>query len=368
MTRIGQLMGRCLVGASLFLVFLSAQAHTSTTGLARMEFVGDEAHYALALVPSEIGESAQLVLRGAAGDQIAAQQVSAIVQTHLQLTVDDTPCRIKRTRLQDPQRGDDRVNILLDWQCAHPPGVLVLHDTLSQLFGEQYRSIVSISRSTESKNVMQSSPDGVSINRQEYILDRANPQARVDFGLVPPSSFGSFFQLGIEHIITGLDHLLFLAALLLGSRCLRSLLITVTAFTAAHSVSLAAATLGLAHVSGNWVEPAIAVSIMWVAIENLRKSKVSSRRYSLTFAFGLIHGLAFSEALTELHLSSWFLARALLGFNLGVEMGQALAVLLLTPALAWLARHSKGPRIERWLSVGIGGMGLVWLVQRMQLT
>jgi hypothetical protein len=92
------------------------------------------------------------------------------------------------------------------------------------------------------------------------------------------------------------------------------------------------------------------------------------RRHLLTFAFGLVHGLAFAEALTELHLSGWPLARALLGFNLGVEVGQALVVLLLAPALAWMARLAAGPRIARGLSMGIAGMGLVWLAQRLALT
>jgi hypothetical protein len=87
----------------------------------------------------------------------------------------------------------------------------------------------------------------------------------------------------------------------------------------------------------------------------------------LTFAFGLVHGLAFAEALTELHLSDWPLARALLGFNLGVESGQALLVLLLVPTLAWLARRANGPRVAQVLSAGIAGMGLLWLTQRLLL-
>lgn len=347
---------------------LPAQAHTSSTGLARLEVHDDEVQYRLTLTPTEIGDAAVQVQRGAAGDAAVAQQVGALLQAHLALAVDNQPCRIKRTRLQASELSDERVAVLLDWQCPRAPGMLVLRDTLSTPFGEHYRSIASISRQASPMDQAQASSAG---NRQEHILDREHPEARIDFGHAPPSSLGSFLRLGMEHILSGLDHLLFLAALLLGSRSLRALLITVTAFTVAHSLSLAAATLGWArwaHVSGSWVEPAIAVSIIWVAMENIFAARAPLRRHLLTFAFGLVHGLAFAEALTELQLGGWPLARALLGFNLGVELGQALAVLLVAPALAWIARHAAGPRIAQGLSMSIAGMGLLWLAQRVVLT
>lgn len=361
------LLGSLGLWLALLLVCSPTAAHTSSTGLARVEFDGDEAHYRLTLAPAEIGEAAMPVRRGAGGDAAAAQQVGALLQAHLALAVDSQPCRIKRTRLQASQVGDEQVALLLDWQCQGAPGTLVLRDTLSTVFGEHYRTIASISRSVNAPDAAQDGANAGASGRQEHILDREHPEARVDFGQPAPNGLVGFLKLGLDHILSGIDHLLFLSALLLGSRGLRSLLITVTAFTAAHSLSLAAATLGWAHVSGNWVEPAIAASIVWVAVENIWLRPQPLRRHALTFAFGLVHGLAFAEALTELHLSGWPLARALLGFNLGVEAGQTLVVLLLAPALAWLARHAAGPRIGRALSVGIAGMGLVWLVQRVAL-
>ncbi|MDD2919128.1 HupE/UreJ family protein [Rhodoferax sp.] len=345
-----------------------ASAHTNSTGLARLEFQGTEAHYRLTLSPTEVGDAAILVQRGGAGDVDAAQQVMAVLQKHLTLSVDDKRCRVKRSRIQAPKLGTDQVTLLLDWQCTNAPGMLVLQDTLSTAFGEHYRSIASISRSADPEAQIASGADGEDgavSRRQEHILDREHPQVRIDFGQAARSSLGGFLRLGLDHILSGFDHLLFLAALLLGSRSLRSLLITVTAFTAAHSLSLAAATLGWLHVAGTWVEPAIAASIVWVAVENIWLQPHPLRRHALTFGFGLVHGLAFAEALTELHLSGWPLARALLGFNVGVETGQALVVLLLAPALTWLARHPVGPHIARALSLGIASMGLVWVVQRL---
>ncbi|OGB29149.1 MAG: hypothetical protein A3F78_15310 [Burkholderiales bacterium RIFCSPLOWO2_12_FULL_61_40] len=337
----------------LFLLIGSAQAHTSSTGLALVATGGEELAYRLSLAPAEIGESAADIPQAAAGDAFAATRVGALLQTHVALAVNGQACRIRRTRLQASTLGDERVALLLDFRCPATPGRLQISDTLSTPFGEHYRTIASVIR-----------PDGV---REERVFDHAHPQATFDFGQAAPSGLTGFLRLGLEHILSGLDHLLFLAALLLGSRSLRSLLITVTAFTAAHSLSLAAATLGWVTVSGNWVEPAIAASIIWVALENLRCAPAPWHRHVLTFAFGLVHGLAFAEALTELHLSGWPLSRALLGFNLGVESGQALLVLLLAPTLAWLARRAAGPRVAQVLSAGIAGMGLVWLTQRLLL-
>jgi HupE / UreJ protein len=338
----------------------AAHAHTTSTALATLQVEGDQLVYRLTLLPAEVGDGAAPLLRAAGGEQAAAQQVGALLQQHLVIAVNGEACRVVRTRLQASVDGDvtsaERVTALVDFRCASAPGTLQLSDTLSTPFGEHYRSIVSVTR-----------PDGT---REERLLDREQTQASFDFGRAAPSSFAAFLRLGGEHILSGADHLLFLAALLLGSAGLRSLLITVTAFTAAHSLSLAAATLGWAHASPAWVEPMIAASIVWVALETVFRRAgamsrhASLRRHALTFGFGLVHGLAFAEALTELHLQGWPLARALLGFNLGVEAGQALVVLLLAPVLAWLVRRSFGARAVRGLSLVIACVGLFWLVQR----
>ena len=345
------------------LTFGNVHAHTTSTGLATLQTDGDQVAYRLALSPAEVGDTAALLQRGATGDAAAAQQVGTLLQEHLALAVNGQPCRVKRTRLQASAAGDamgaDRVAVSIDFACSTAPGTLQLSDRLSTPFGEHYRSIVSVTR-----------PGGM---REERVLDREHTQASFDFGQAAASSPGDFLRLGGAHILSGADHLLFLAALLMGSVGLRSLLVTVTAFTAAHSLSLAAATLGWAHASPAWVEPMIAASIVWVALENVLRSgtavsqHAAIRRHVLTFGFGLVHGLAFAEALTDLHLQGWPLARALLGFNLGVEAGQALVVVLLAPALAWLAHRSFGVRAARGLSLAIAGMGLVWLMQRVAL-
>ena len=335
---------------ALLLPVLPAHAHVTGTGLATVEWQGDRAIVRLTLAPSEVGDAAKPVIAAAQGDAAAAQQVGDWLQQHLRLAVDDAPCRPARTRLQIAASGD-RAVLQLDLQCGTAPGRLQIDDTLSTPFGEHYRTIASVVR-----------PDGT---RVEQVFDHQHTQARFDFGQPARSGVAGFLALGAMHILGGWDHLLFLAALLIGQRSLRSLLITVTAFTVAHSVSLAAATFGWLHVSSVWVEPVIALSVMWMALENLLQQPVAWRRHALTFAFGLVHGLAFAEALVELQLTGWPLARALLGFNLGVEAAQVLVVSLLAPLLAWLARRPLGPRIERALSIAIVAAGALWLVQRL---
>src|SRR5262249_59469524 len=137
-------------------------------------------------------------------------------------------------------------------------------------------------------------------------------------GAEEPRSPGGFFRLGVEHILTGYDHLLFLAALLVRGGRVWSLLKIVTAFTVAHSLTLALAVLGALTVSPRLVEPAIAASIAYVALENVFR-QAPSRRWLVTFGFGLVHGLGFASGLGPLALPPWNLARPLAGFNLGCE-------------------------------------------------
>lgn len=174
-----------------------------------------------------------------------------------------------------------------------------------------------------------------------------------------------FGALGVEHILTGYDHLAFVLGLLLGARGLRPLLLLVTAFTAAHSVSLAAATLGWVTAPSAVVEPLIAASIAFVGFENLLRPPLP-RRVALTFAFGLVHGLGFAGLLSELGVGRASLPLALLSFNVGVEAGQVAAVAV----AAWLI--GVAARSETWATtgwraanLGLAAAGLWWLGERL---
>jgi hydrogenase/urease accessory protein HupE len=187
----------------------------------------------------------------------------------------------------------------------------------------------------------------------------------IDVGATRSVSSGGFFRLGVEHILTGYDHLLFLAALLLPGGRLVALLKIVTAFTVAHSITLALAVLGVATLPDRLVECAIALSIVWVALENVLVPHAPSRRWIVSFLFGLVHGFGFASTLTALDLPPRNLALALLGFNVGVEAGQALVVALLLPLLIWMRNWPWEPRVVRAASLAVAAVGLAWFVERL---
>jgi hypothetical protein len=174
----------------------------------------------------------------------------------------------------------------------------------------------------------------------------------------------SFVRLGVEHILTGWDHLLFLVVLLLRGGGWLSLAKIITAFTLAHSVTLALAVLDVVTLPDRLVEAVIALSIAAVAAENLFLSPVVARRWIVSFAFGLVHGFGFSSALRELGLPTQGLVLALLGFNGGVELGQALVVALALPALALLRRSPWEPRMVWSSSLAILLVGIALFVER----
>lgn len=194
------------------------------------------------------------------------------------------------------------------------------------------------------------------------------------FGEVPGESlphvpsFGEYLRLGVEHILTGYDHLAFLCGLLVVCHRLTSVLAIVTAFTLAHSLTLAVAALGVFTLPSRLVEPLIAATIVAVAVENLWRGEAVRYRWAVAFGFGLVHGFGFAGALAEAGLGrdGAPVALPLFAFNLGVELGQAgVAALVLT----LLVRLRRVPAFERHgarvISALVGLAGLVWLAGRL---
>jgi hypothetical protein len=175
---------------------------------------------------------------------------------------------------------------------------------------------------------------------------------------------GAYLALGVEHIFHGYDHLAFVLGLLLaaGARPLREatreIAAVVTAFTVAHSLTLGGAALGLVAISPALVEPAIALSIAYVAAENLLVA-TPRRRWALTFAFGLVHGFGFAGVLAEQGLPARGLAASLLAFNGGVELGQLAVVLLALPVLAFYRAPREGLRRAIPAAMALAAAGLI---------
>ncbi|MEO6741278.1 MAG: HupE/UreJ family protein, partial [Chthoniobacteraceae bacterium] len=171
-----------------------------------------------------------------------------------------------------------------------------------------------------------------------------------------------FFKLGIEHILTGYDHLCFLLALLVVSR-LRPLIAIVTSFTIAHSITLLLAAFGVVTLPTRFIECAIALTIVYVAVENLCRSSYA-HRWMLTFFFGLIHGFGFANTLNPQELPLEAKAKCLLVFNLGVEAGQLAVVLVLLPLSLVLAKWRHGRQAKMAISVVVALLGLAWFFDR----
>lgn len=185
-------------------------------------------------------------------------------------------------------------------------------------------------------------------------------------GTTSRSLLASFIGQGILHIFTGYDHVLFLVTLLFVVRSWRHLAVIVTSFTAAHSLTLVVATLGLVTVPSRVVEPLIALTVLVVAVDAIARPEARARAL-LAFAFGLIHGLGLSAALRDAGLTGHALVPALFGFNVGVEIGQ----LLIVAPLFWLVlllrkRERSFARVRNVLCAAVAVVAVFWIVVRVR--
>ena len=213
------------------------------------------------------------------------------------------------------------------------------------------------------------------VNLGEAMLSAEQDSFQIDLpaiGLSPGASnkshsFFAFLRLGVEHILTGYDHLLFLFALMVVCRNLRSIFMVITCFTVAHSITLALATLDLVRLPGRIVEPTIAATIAYVGLENLVHGEAPKCRGLITFLFGLVHGLGFADALREFGIGSGCVGMVvpLVGFNLGVEAGQLSVAAMVLPVLWQLRKNSAF--VRQWVpacSVAVALAGSYWMIER----
>jgi hydrogenase/urease accessory protein HupE len=328
-----------------------AGAHVTATGLAVVGVDGREVSYRLTVVPSELPEPAsQLLLRAMAGSRPDAERVADAMHRAVVVRVDGASCRPGRVAIQDVGAG---LKALLDYalDCPAAPGRLELEEDWTGLFGEHYQTIATIR-----------TPQG---GGGEHLLGEGSARISVDLGTPSPTGLAGFVRLGVMHILTGYDHLLFLFALLAGAANFWQVLGIASMFTLAHSITLSLAVLGLVHAPSAVVEPLIAVSIIWVAVENvLGAGGRLWRRFAVTFVFGLVHGLGFADALSPLALSGWSLVHALAGFNLGVELGQMIAIALVLPVMLVIGRLTAPALVYRYASLAVAAVGAYWLVGR----
>ena len=263
-------------------------------------------------------------------------------------------CSPEIAELIGPDLNDD-LAIVLDYSCPQQVDALRVefHPFDRQL--EEFQNIVSIRHRNETSGYV------FTRNSPLLVTGRSGPDSETRGGR--SNEFNRFLVLGIEHIWSGYDHLLFLLAVLLVGGGIARLAGIVTAFTVAHSITLALAALKVFSLPPEPVELAIAASIVYVAAENL-SGRGADHRWLVTFGFGLIHGFGFAGVLVRAGLSAQAAVTPLVGFNLGVEAGQLVVVAVVVPGLRLLAATRAEARVRRalsWLIVAAGG---IWAVER----
>lgn len=356
----------CAAMIALVAVAAPARAHQTSVKYVDVTVEGRRATVALTVAPGDVTEPL-----GLAPDarptvaEAAVPAVAAYVAGWLAIAPDPgAPCPAGPPAAA---AGGDARFVVIRWQvaCAADLARIALDFRAFFAVDARHEAIVTV--------------HGPDAPGEAVVVRAADPVLRVQAG--EALGLGGWIVAGIDHIWEGRDHVSFVLALLLvvmlvrsgdgwGVRppvaTLRRTATIVTAFTVAHSLSLIAASLGWVRLPGRLVESLIAVSILYTAIENIVHPDVRWR-FALTFGFGLVHGLGFASVLAVLLPPDHVIA-PLLGFNLGVEIGQLVIVAIALP-LAWLAARELGAdRYRRGampaLSVALAALAIKWLVER----
>ncbi len=327
-------------GVRFFLFFalhlihqVSAFAHSGdATGFASIQVQGQLVRYTLTPTPTL---------------KIDAVKLADTINKKITVTADGKPCIAARN-----------TGLTQDFQCDHVPLELSVRDDCVDTLGSTHHVIALITWQGGSQSF------SFADQTREAVVALKPASIATTSSATPTQSVGSFFFLGVEHIVTGYDHLLFLLALILCGGNLVQLVKIITAFTLAHSITLAAAALNIITLPSVLVEAVIALSIAYVAFENLYPRYAISRRWTISFVFGLMHGFGFSSVLREIGLPQDNLIWSLLNFNLGVEAGQLVAVALVLPALFWLRKTDSEAKIVRLISAVVMGVGIALFIER----
>ena len=343
-----------------FVVSIAPGAFAHTVGLSRGEYLwkDDTLWVGVAFARQEIADALpHLIGRRGADDLVGFENhreaIGSWLIDHLQVRAQGSPCS---PAFGGMRFDGDGIALAVAYTCGGPADALEVDARFPAVLARGHRHLMTL---TSGDDVWEDvGRAGHALLRFE--LTRPPPPAEV--GPV----FGPLLRMGVEHILTGYDHLLFLLGLVLVGRPLRSLLAAVTAVTIAHSVTLALSAFDVWAPSPRFIEPLIALSIAYVGVENwfVRDGR---GRWKITFLFGLVHGFGFAGALREVAVPGADVPTALFAFNLGVEVGQVAVLALLLPLVLAVRRTEIWARVGmRACTVTVAFAGLVWFVSRLQ--
>jgi hydrogenase/urease accessory protein HupE len=283
----------------------------------------------------------------------SGESIAALLNGRLQVMVDGAPLGPAAWSPPEPIGDRQSLRLRTSYTLASPPGVMTVsaylfpYDPVHQTFVNVYEG-------------------------DELVTQAILDQTRTEFDHITGTRQGTFAVIrkfvasGIHHILIGPDHMLFLVGLLLLGGTLRRLILVVSAFTLAHSITLSLAALNILDPPARIVEPVIALSIVFIGVDNLIVRGGRDIRGWIAFAFGFVHGFGFAGVLREMGLESRALVWSLLSFNLGVEIGQLFVVVLVATALAALRTRSEtaGRRLAFAGSIGVIAAGTFWFFER----
>ena len=352
---------------SMFIIMILLFFGTATTSLAHsinmnysdLNIEGNEILYDLFIEQTDLFPQFGTDLDNLVNDELATQEIESYLQKGLRIDVDSKPLTMELVSMNMAQKGAVRgMEIQLTFIADEEIEQFNLHYDLVFDDAPAHTSVLMVHAGEYfQQDMIDSTNRDILINLSQD-LPKDLPQPEIG------SVLWKYFVLGIEHILTGYDHLLFLVSLVLIASRFKDALKIVTAFTIAHSITLFLVATDRIQVSSHWVEALIALTICYVAVENMFVQK-AKWRWLLTALFGLIHGMGFAGALAETGLPKSNLIGSLLTFNLGVEVGQLMVLCLLLPFLLWLRRFPWYRKMMISTSCLIFVLAFYWLIQRL---
>ncbi len=356
---------RCSLLLCAFLLLCSTRSIAHDLGLSGITI---EVKRQTAEVTAAVPISRLMQMEGLSGAGITPVACDLVIRKRLHILLDGEPFSPAHA-LENTEAGSD----MLTWHASMP----VTNGRVSvqsRIFPEDplARTLLIVKR------------DGCPTFRE--MLDDAHPlftDSRTANTINTESGWSTarrYCAMGMQHIFTGADHILFVIALLLTASCLRTVLKTVTAFTVAHSITLSVAALSAVTPPSRVIEPLIALSICIAAAENMRRLGATQDnpaqaakgfkpdwRLGCAFCFGLIHGFGFAGGIREAGMPRGMLALPLASFNAGVELGQCAVVLAVLPPLLWAAKKDAAAhaRLAAVCSCAVGVIGAYWCFSRM---
>ena len=312
---------------------------------------GDTIHYYLNLPPA-----VSSLLHTDVGDDV--NELSDFFGSEIRVTSWDKVCQLAHLTQTAPLKSGNKIVELL-FRCPGNVTDLTITSTAFLDMDESHTQFVRLAPPDDPRQILHEAV----LTESNTVFHVADVKTGGSASLERALAFG---KLGIEHLLTGYDHILFLLTVVVGISFIESLK-AVTSFTLAHSLTMALAFLGSISLPSSIVEPLIAATVIFVAFENVMRANIR-RRWIWTFFFGLVHGLGFVGALKLITVSRSELVLSLVSFNVGIELAQLLVVALAVLALRYARRYSWSGVFNRGFSAGVGLLGFVWLGQRLMAT